>query len=75
MIPCESIIFEKKLFDEGNYDILGVMKNKIEYWTGAHTTHRLKYHLVFIPKYRKRILRGKIASHLKKLFYQACEIN
>ncbi|MBI2026514.1 MAG: transposase, partial [Deltaproteobacteria bacterium] len=30
------------------------------YWTGTHTKHRLKYHFVWVPKYRKRILRGKI---------------
>lgn len=32
-------------------------------------------HLVFTPKYRKRVLRGKIASRLKGLFYEACKIN
>jgi hypothetical protein len=28
-----------------------------KYWKGDHTTHKLRYHLVWIPKYRKRILR------------------
>jgi putative transposase len=46
-----------------------------KYWKGNHTTHKLRYHLVWIPKYRKRVLRGKIASHLLKLFYDACEMN
>jgi putative transposase len=45
------------------------------YWTGAHTKHRLKVHLVWIPKYRKRILLGKVAIRLKKLFYEACTMN
>jgi len=45
------------------------------YWTGAHTKHRLLYHLVFVPKYRKRLLRGKIAVRLKRIFYEACRIN
>lgn len=45
------------------------------YWTGAHTKHRLRYHLVWIPKYRKRVLRGKIAIRLKHLLYEACKIN
>jgi putative transposase len=26
----------------------------------SYTKHRLQYHLVWIPKYRKRVLRGKI---------------
>jgi putative transposase len=45
------------------------------YQKGSHTKHRLQYHLVWIPKYRKRVLRGKIAARLKKLLYEACKIN
>jgi putative transposase len=45
------------------------------YWTGAHTKHRLRVHLVWIPKYRKRILIGKIAARLKQLPHQACNVN
>ena len=48
---------------------------KVTYWTGAHTKHRLRYHIVWIPKYRKRVLRGKLARRLVDLLYQACEIN
>ena len=49
--------------------------SQVEYWTGAHTTHRLRYHLVWIPKYRKRVLQGKVAFRLKGLFYEACSMN
>ena len=45
------------------------------YWSSRHTKHRLKCHLVWIPKYRKRVLRGKIATRLRQLFYEACKIN
>ena len=45
------------------------------YVTGAHTKHRLQYHLVWIPKYRKRVLRGKIAIRLRQLLYEACRVN
>ena len=45
------------------------------YWTGAHTKHRLLYRLVFIPKYRRRILRGKVPVRLRQLFKEACRIN
>ena len=41
----------------------------------AHTKHRLQYHLVWIPKYRKRVLQGKVAIRLKKLMYEACRMN
>ena len=45
------------------------------YRAGAHTKHRLQCHLVWIPKYRKRVLRGKIAIRLNRLLYEACKIN
>jgi putative transposase len=45
------------------------------FWSGAHTRHRLMYHLVWIPKYRKRVLRGEIAKRLKELFLQCAEVN
>lgn len=55
--------------------ILQISMKKEEYWTGAHTKHRLKVHIVFIPKYRKRVLRGEIVQTIKTLFYEACEVN
>ena len=45
------------------------------YWRGGHTRHKLQYHLVWIPKYRKRVLRGKIAIRLRGLLYDGCRIN
>ncbi len=45
------------------------------YWTGAHTTHKLRYPLVLVPKYRKRVLRGDVAARLEMLLRQACDIN
>ena len=31
--------------------------------------------MVWIPKYRKRVLKGKIAVRLKRLLYEGCKIN
>ena len=45
------------------------------YQTGSHTRHRLQYHLVWIPKYRRRVLRGKMAIRLKQLLNEGCRIN
>jgi len=45
------------------------------YWKGGHTRHKLQYHLAWMPKYRKRVLRGKIAYRLKGLLYDACRMN
>ncbi len=45
------------------------------YWSGAHTKHSLQYHLVWIPKYRRRIIEGKIAIRIRQLFYECAEVN
>ena len=47
----------------------------VEYKTGSSTKHRLLFHLVFCPKYRRRVLKGDIARRLNELFTQACEMN
>ena len=46
-----------------------------KHWTGSHTKHRLLYHIVWIPKRRKKILIGKIANRVKNLFYESCKHN
>ena len=51
------------------------MKQKRGYWTGAHTKHRMKYHIVWIPKYRKRILQGKIAKRIEELLKECADVN
>jgi putative transposase len=45
------------------------------YWTGAHTTHRLRFHLVWCPEYRRRVLEGPLAVRLRALLEEACEVN
>jgi len=45
------------------------------YKSGASTKHRILVHLVWCPKYRRRVLLGKVAIRLKELFQQACQIN
>ncbi len=47
----------------------------LKYWTGAHTKTRMLYHLVLVPKYRKRVLEGKIAVRLQHLLYEAAKVN
>lgn len=48
---------------------------EMRYWKGSHTTHRLMYHLVWIPKYRKRVLKGRLAKRLEELFYECADMN
>lgn len=45
------------------------------YKTGAHTKHRLLFHIVFIPKYRRRVLKYDVARRIWELIWQCCQIN
>lgn len=47
----------------------------MKYWSGAHTRHRHMYHIVWIPKYRKRILTGAIAKRIDELLRQCADMN
>lgn len=40
---------------------------------GAHTQYDIQYHVVWITKYRKKIIKHKIASRLKYLLIQGCK--
>ena len=46
-----------------------------KYWKGAHTRHRVMYHIVWIPKYRKRVLKGAIANRIKELVQECADVN
>lgn len=50
-----------------------------EYKNLAHSRYDCKYHLVFVPKYRKKALFGQIRQYLKGVFHElarqkGCEI-
>ena len=44
-------------------------------WKSAHSIHRLCYHIVFIPKYRKHIMQGRLCQRMSELIYEAAKIN
>ena len=46
-----------------------------KYWRGAHTKHRNMYHLVWLPKYRKKVLSGRIKTRVDELIRECAEIN
>ena len=39
---------------------------------GKHSVHDIKYHIVWITKYRYKILTGKIAQRVRELLIQGC---
>jgi len=48
----------------------------MEYKTNNNVVYSCKYHVVWCPKYRRKVLQGLIAERLKELIIQKCsEIN
>src|SRR6266545_2853593 len=43
------------------------------YRHGSHTVYQCHYHFVFIPKYRKPVLRGEVGLHLRELIREICK--
>ena len=43
-----------------------------EYRKGAHTVYDLKYHLVWVTKYRYRVLRGELAERARDVIREIC---
>jgi len=46
-----------------------------DYRKSSHTVYDLKYHIVWITKYRKPVLRGDVAERLRDLIRQVCKSN
>ena len=44
-----------------------------EYRKGSHNTYDIKYHIIWVTKYRYKVLEGKIAQRLRELIRQGCE--
>ena len=42
------------------------------YRKSSHSVYDLKYHVVWITKYRKRVLRGEIGQRVRDLIRQTC---
>ena len=44
-----------------------------KYNNGSHTVYDIKYHFVWITKYRYKVLQGGVAVRLRELLRQGCE--
>src|SRR5690606_41383484 len=43
------------------------------YRHGSHTVFQRHYHFLFIPKYRKPILRGEVGQNLREIIREVCK--
>jgi len=39
----------------------------------SHAVHDIKYHVIWVTKYRYKVLRGQIAIRTRELIRQGCE--
>ena len=46
-----------------------------KYRKTSHSVYDIKYHLVWITKYRKRILTGELAKRARELIREVCKAN
>jgi putative transposase len=44
----------------------------MEYQHGAHSVYDIKYHLIWVTKYRYHVLKGEIAIRARELIRQTC---
>jgi len=44
----------------------------MEYQHGSHTVYDVKYHIIWVTKYRYQVLRGEIAVRVRELVRQTC---
>ena len=39
----------------------------------SHTRYKCQYHIVFIPKYRKRIMYGRLKADVREIIKKLCD--
>ncbi len=44
-----------------------------EYQSSGHARYDIKYHFVWITKYRYKVLRGEVAERARELIRQTCQ--
>jgi len=60
----EAVSFQLNFYENGGM---------AEYRHSAHATYDLKYHVIWITKYRYKILRGRVAERARDLIRQICQ--
>ena len=46
-----------------------------KYRKTSHTVYDIKYHFVWITKYRKKILKGELANRVREIIREVCKCN
>ena len=81
---CEKKLIEMQEKKESPFDRIRKADNRTNKTKGdnlsssenslAHTRWNCKYHVVFIPKYRQRIIYGKLREDIGRILRRLCEM-
>lgn len=52
-------------------EVLNKMKNEIKHT--AHSSYRCEYHIVFAPKYRRRVIYKELRKDIGEIFRKLCK--
>ena len=52
---------------------MDISNHKKEYHSNGHYIYSCQYHIIFCPKYRRKVLREKIANRLKEIILEKQE--
>ena len=52
-------------------EVLNKMKNEIKHT--AHSSYRCEYHIVFAPKYRRRVIYKELRKDIGEIFRKFCK--
>ncbi len=44
----------------------------MSYRTGSHTVFHHRYHIIWVPKYRYKVLRGEVRERVRDIIRQVC---
>ena len=48
-------------------------RSKVDSYSLSHSRYKCQYHVVFIPKYRKRIMYGKLKADVREIIKRLCD--
>ena len=52
-------------------EVINMEKNKVNH--SAHSTWRCQYHIVFAPKYRRKVIYGQLKADIGYILRKLCE--
>ena len=63
----------KKLYPHFNPEVHKIESKIATVRTSHHCEYNINYHIIWIPKYRKQILTGKVVEVLKAIIHGQCQ--